>query len=76
MYKLRSLVTDLRREADLCRRISRVPTAGGHRADEVLRALADKFDREATVSEGQAASAYLTDDQLFDFRRQAQARRI
>lgn len=39
--------TDPRQLAELCRRLANVPTSGGHRADRVLVALADKLDREA-----------------------------
>jgi hypothetical protein len=39
--------TDLRRMADLCRRMAAVPTSGGHCADRQLLLRADKLDREA-----------------------------
>jgi hypothetical protein len=34
-----------------------VPTAGGHRADRLLRALAEKLDREAEMSRALTVSA-------------------
>lgn len=47
-------VTDLRRMADLCKRMAAVPTSGGHCADRQLLTLADQLDREAGELEGQA----------------------
>ena len=38
--------TDLRRLADLCKRMAEVPTSGGHRADRRLLTLAERLDRE------------------------------
>ena len=38
---------DLRRLANLCKRMAEVPTSGGHRADRRLLTLADRLDREA-----------------------------
>jgi hypothetical protein len=37
----------LKKTADLYRRLAAIPTSGGHRADSVLLALADKLDHEA-----------------------------
>jgi hypothetical protein len=45
--------TDLRRIANLCRRVAAVPTAGGHRADRLLVTLAEQLDHEAAMLEGQ-----------------------
>jgi hypothetical protein len=42
---------DPRQIAKLCRRLANIPTSGGHRADRVLQALADKLDREASFAE-------------------------
>ena len=39
--------SDLRRLADLCKRMAEVPTSGGHRADRRLLTLAERLDREA-----------------------------
>jgi len=43
--------TDLKRTADLYRRLASIPTSGGYRADQVLLALADKLDREISTSD-------------------------
>jgi hypothetical protein len=43
--------------AELCRRLASIPTSGGHRADQVLFALADKLDHEAAQAEPPAARA-------------------
>jgi len=43
--------TDLRRTADLCKRLADVPTTGGHRADQVLNALAEKLYRDAAQAD-------------------------
>ena len=61
--------SDPREIAQLYRRLARVPTSGGHRADRELLALAEKLDGEATASEQQCAAPPPTHDQLFDFRR-------
>jgi hypothetical protein len=37
--------------AKLCRRLANIPASGGHRADSVLHALADKLDRETSFAE-------------------------
>jgi hypothetical protein len=44
-----SRATYLREKADLCRRVARIPTLGGHRAYRALLALAGKFDREVVA---------------------------
>jgi len=43
--------TDPGQLAKLCRRLANIPTSGGHRADRVLQALADKLDREASFAQ-------------------------
>jgi hypothetical protein len=49
--------TDPRQIAKLCRRLANIPTSGGHRADRVLQALADKLDHEASFAEPPAPEA-------------------
>ena len=39
--------TDLRATARLCRRLARIPTTGGARADHALLVLAERLDRQA-----------------------------
>jgi hypothetical protein len=53
--------SDPRQLAELCRRLASVPTSGGHRADRVLFALADKLDREAAQAKPPAARAPKSD---------------
>ena len=48
------LATGLRRKADQCRRMAKIATSGGHRADRQLLALADEFDRRAAELESLA----------------------
>jgi hypothetical protein len=48
--------TEGRRFADLYRRVASIPTSGGHRADLILRPLADKLDREAAAPENRGTS--------------------
>jgi hypothetical protein len=43
---------DLRRTADLYRRLAEVSTAGGHLEDRLLLFLAEAIDSEANASEG------------------------
>jgi hypothetical protein len=50
-----STPADPRQLAKLCRRLANVPTSGGHRADRVLHALAEKLDQEAALAERLAA---------------------
>ena len=45
--------TDLRRMAELCKRMAAVPTSGGHRTDRLLVTLAEQLDYEAARLEGQ-----------------------
>jgi hypothetical protein len=40
-------VIELRRMANLYRRVAKIPTSGGHRADRILLALAERLDRDA-----------------------------
>ena len=61
--------THLRKTAELCRQLAGIPTSGGHRADRVLLALAEKLEREAIAIERLDTAAQPTDDQLFDLRR-------
>jgi hypothetical protein len=51
------------------RQVASVTTSGGHGADRVLVALAEKLDHEAVASEYQATDKVQTDDQIFDFHR-------
>jgi hypothetical protein len=44
---------DLRRVADLCKRMAKVCTSGGHRADRRLLTLADRLDCQAARLEGE-----------------------
>jgi hypothetical protein len=44
---LMSRVTDLRRMADLCKRMASIRTSGGHEANRRLLVLADSLGREA-----------------------------
>lgn len=46
-----SEAVELNRKADLCRRAARVPTSGGHHADRLLLALAERLEREAKTTE-------------------------
>jgi hypothetical protein len=47
---------DLRRTADLHRRLAKVSTAGGHLEDRLLLTLAEEIDSEANASDGHGAS--------------------
>ena len=60
-------VTQLRKKAELCRRLASIPTSGGHLADRALLPLAEKLDREAIKTEHPAAADHLAYDQLSDF---------
>jgi hypothetical protein len=46
-----SKASHLREQAHLCRRIARIPTAGGHHEDRVLLAIADDLEHEAAALE-------------------------
>jgi len=50
--------------AELCRRLARVPTSGGSRADRVLLALAEQLDRQT-----ERLTSPPNDDQLLYWRR-------
>jgi hypothetical protein len=39
--------TELRQQASIYRRLAGMPTEGGHEEDRILRAVADKLEREA-----------------------------
>jgi hypothetical protein len=48
---------DLRRKANLYKRLAKVPTSGGHRSDRLLLTLADELDREAEELETEISGA-------------------
>ena len=62
---------DLRRTAELCRRVASIPTTGGRHADRILLALAAKLDHGAADAERHASGPSQNEDQLFDFGRRA-----
>ncbi len=58
---------DARHTAMQYRRLAGIPTSGGHRADRILLALADKLEREASEAMRRSYGMACSDDQLFDF---------
>jgi hypothetical protein len=53
-----SRIAELRQRADLCRRVARVPTKGGHHEDRVLLIIADQLEREAAELEARGHHGY------------------
>ena len=57
-----SAVSHLRQEANLCRRLAGIRTAGGHHEDRVLLDLADELERKAEELEGRDRRHYVIED--------------
>jgi hypothetical protein len=56
--------TDLRRTANLCKRVAEIRTSGGHRTDRRLLTLAERLDYEAARLEGQTEPRQAAYDDL------------